>query len=238
MPIFNEPATLRACFARVRAARLPDSWTLAPILVDDGSDAATAGAIDALARGSESPVDIQRHRTNRGKGAALQTGFARAIELSKSDCDCVVIQDADLEYDPYDFLALIGALAPFPARCAVFGNRWHAGREPRGWKHGLHRLGNWFLTGASNLATGLAISDMECCYKLIPIGILRDLLPSLTEERFGIEPQIAAALARLKVEVAEVPVAYAPRSFTQGKKIGPRDGVRAIWVIARSKFCS
>lgn len=236
MPIFNEPHTLRASLARVMSVSLPLSWRLAPILIDDGSDALTAQTIDAVVHESHPPLAFERHESNRGKGAALQTGFARALALSHDDDDVVIIQDADLEYDPNDFIAMISALDPAPAKCAVFGNRWHRGSTRAGWKSRLHRRGNRMLTRASNLATGLVVSDMECCYKLFSVRVLREILPALTENRFGIEPQIAAALARAKVRVVEVPVAYCARSFSAGKKIGPLDAIRAVWVIARSKF--
>lgn len=234
IPIFNEPNTLRALLARVNAVTLPSGWTLAPILVDDASDTQTAQMIDALARESMPPLSVERHAVNQGKGAALRTGFARALALTHADDDAVIIQDADLEYDPQDFIAILAALAPLPLNSAVFGNRWHRGSQRTGFKNRIHRFGNRLLTRASNLATGLTISDMECCYKLFSVPVLREILPALTENRFGIEPQIAAALARSNVRVVEVPVSYSPRSFSQGKKIGPRDAIRALWVIARS----
>lgn len=236
MPVFNEPHTLRVALERVRGVILPSGWSLATILIDDGSDSETMAAISALSQDGTHGLDCHRHNANRGKGAALQTGFARAIARSRDDGDAVVIQDADLEYDPNDFIALISALSTVPPQNAVFGNRWHAPTSGRGWTGRIHRFGNRVLTLASNLATGLSVSDMECCYKVIPITVLRNILPSLTEERFGIEPQIAAALARFRVPVTEIPISYAPRSFSQGKKIGPRDGIRAFWVIALAVF--
>ncbi len=238
MPIFNEPTTFRGSLARVQSVVLPVGWTLAPILVDDGSDSATASEIDAVVRAADPPLAFERHAVNRGKGAALQSGFARAIALARDPNDAVIIQDADLEYDPNDFVALLNALEPAPAKSAVFGNRWHGRSTRTGWKSRIHRRGNRLLTRASNLATGLVISDMECCYKLFSVRVLREILPALTENRFGIEPQIAAALARVGVRVVEAPVSYAPRSLRAGKKIGPRDGIRALWVIARSMFRS
>jgi hypothetical protein len=116
----------------------------------------------------------------------------------------------------------------------VFGNRWAGARPGGAWRR-LHAAANGFLTWASDLATGLGVHDMECCYKLLRVPVLREVRPWLTEERFGIEPQVAAALARARVHVAEVPVRYAPRGFAEGKKIRWTDGVRALWVIARER---
>lgn len=237
IPIFNEPNTLRALLARVNAVVLPTGWHFAAILVDDGSDCQTARTIDVLVRESNLPITLERHAVNQGKGAALRTGFSRALSLARAGNDAVIIQDADLEYDPQDFIPMIAALIPPPGLCAVFGNRWHRKAPRRGFTSRVHRFGNRSLTLASNLATGLVVSDMECCYKLFSVQVLREILPALTENRFGIEPQIAAALARFNVRVVEVPVSYSPRSFSEGKKIGPRDAIRALWVIARSAFC-
>ncbi len=233
IPIFNESRTVRESLARVQAVALPNGWSISPILVDDGSDSHTAQTIDALALSSPPPITVERHPVNRGKGAALRSGFACALSLAHQEDDAVIIHDADLEYDPQDFIAMIAALPAHPTQCAVFGNRWHGGSLGSGLMRRLHHCGNRFLTLASNLVTGLSVSDMECCYKLFSVGVLRQILPALTEDRFGIEPQIAAALARANVFVREVPVSYSPRSFSQGKKIGPRDAFRALWVIAR-----
>jgi hypothetical protein len=149
------------------------------------------------------------------------------------DADAVLVQDADLEYDPADYPALLGALAR-PGTGAVFGDRWVRAPRDTGYRR-LHAAANGLLTRASNAATGLGVRDMECCYKLLPVPVLRRVRPWLSEERFGIEPQVAAALARLRVRVAEVPVSYAPRSFAAGKKIRWTDGVRALWVIVRER---
>jgi hypothetical protein len=148
-----------------------------------------------------------------------------------------LVQDADLEYDPADYAALLAALRG--PRSAVFGNRWANGDvQRRGAYRRIHALGNAALTVASNAMTGLRLHDMECCYKLLPVPVLREIRPWMTEERFGIEPQIAAALGRLRVPVAEVPVRYDPRGFAEGKKIRAKDGLRAFWVIARERLRS
>jgi len=236
IPVFNEPQTLNECVKRVLGVVLKKSWTIHVVLVDDGSDAVTRLAAEQLTEKFPTSLTLLRHTDNRGKGAALQTGFSHVVVESKDDLDAMIIQDADLEYDPNDFVQLIDALESCGPNCAVFGNRWHGGSVETGMKAWLHMRANRLLTISSNLATGLRISDMECCYKIIPLPILKRILPALTESRFGIEPQIAAALARARAYVAEVPVSYVPRTFKAGKKIGPIDGLRAFWVILQSKF--
>ncbi len=236
IPVFNESKTLRELLAAVQSVALPSGWTLESIIVDDGSDAITAREIECLERSSHRPLIALRHAVNCGKGAALRTGFTRAIARSSHPSDAVIVQDADLEYDPHEYVRLLEALTESQYTVAVFGNRWHLPTGCTGWKRRVHRVGNGVLTWVSNLATGLGVSDMECCYKLVTVCVLKALMPSLTENRFGIEPQLTAALARAGVRVIEVPVSYRPRSFRDGKKIGPVDGIRALWVIVRSKF--
>src|SRR5205823_5035263 len=119
---------------------------------------------------------------------------------------------------------------------AVVGTRWGRHRPLASFKHRVHALGNSALTLMSNIMTGYRVSDMECCYKVVSVRLLRQLRPLLTEQRFGIEPQYVAALSRLKARLAEVPVSYDPRGLAEGKKIGWRDGVRALLVIARERF--
>jgi len=235
MPVFNEAQTLRKCIDRILSVTLEHSWSTHIILIDDGSDVATQSAAGTIADHCKESLTLLHHRVNRGKGAALQTGFAHAASISKDRHDAIIIQDADLEYDPQDFNTLLRAMKTHSANCAVFGNRWHAGSVQRGLQGWMHMRCNRLLTAASNLATGLRVTDMECCYKLLPIDALRTIMPSLTEQRFGIEPQIAAALATAGIRVIEVPVAYAPRSLHEGKKIGPIDGLRALWVIFRAR---
>ncbi|GDY05627.1 glycosyl transferase [Phycisphaerae bacterium] len=236
IPVFNEPATLGDCVRKVAAVALPTAWTLRIVLINDGSDSATRFATEQLAAQFSNSLTLLHHPVNRGKGAALQTGFAHVVRTSNDERDAMIIQDADLEYDPNDFVHLIRAIESNATNCSAFGNRWHNGSVQPGAKGWLHMRANRLLTTLSNLATGLRVTDMECCYKIIPVEALRKILPLLTENRFGIEPQIAAALARTGVLVVEVPVSYSPRSFKEGKKIGPIDGFRALWVIFRSKF--
>lgn len=200
-------------------------------LVDDGSSSDAVSVAEEIC--TKHQVRFLRHERNRGKGAALRTGFADVLTRA-ADTDVVIVQDADLEYDAGNYAALLAPIASGAAD-AVFGNRWsHADHLKLGRR--LHRAMNGALTLVSNALSGLRVSDMECCYKLFRVPVLRALLPSLSEDRFGIEPQIAAALGRQRIRLGEVPVEYAPRSFAEGKKIRPRDGLRAVWVIARERL--
>lgn len=230
IPVFEEPHTLEPCVRRALQAPLPPGWRARLLLVDDASSAATATVADRLAMelAPDGRLELLRHAANRGKGAALRTGFRRALELA-GDADAVLTQDGDLEYDPADWRALIEALPPAPLS-AVIGNRWAQASLPTTWRR-LHAGVNRLLTACSNMLTGLQLADMECGFKLLRVPLLRRVLPWLSEDRFGVEPQMVAALSRLRAEVREVPVAYAPRDRSCGKKIGPLDGLRAIWVI-------
>ena len=258
IPAFNEAATIAACLARVRDAPLPDaSWTRHIIIIDDFS---SDGTREALAIEDTPPrehgnelidrMTFIRHSQNRGKGAALQTGFDAVLAMHEEVTNIdhpvpgvqppvpssyIIIQDADLEYDPNDYATLLDPLIAQNAD-AVFGNRWGEHFRPRGVWRRVHAFGNGALTSLSNMLTGYRISDMECCYKVLPLDILKDIRPMLTEERFGIEPQIAAALSRIGATVVERPVRYDPRSMESGKKIGWRDAFRAFYVIVREKF--
>jgi len=236
IPHYEEPATVEACLGRVAAAPLPEGWAMWLHLVDDGSSAGSVTAAErTIGRLVEGGIDAElvRHPVNRGKGAAVRTGFARAVETA-DEGDLVVIQDADLEYDPSDYAALMRPLVAGEAD-AVLGTRWGPHRRVSGLVARVHRFGNRVLTELSNLATGERVTDMECCYKLFTVPALRAILPRLTEERFGIEPQIVAGLAREGSRIVEVPVSYDPRGFESGKKIGVKDLLRALWVIGRER---
>ncbi|MFN5496367.1 MAG: glycosyltransferase family 2 protein [bacterium] len=229
MPVYNEPVTLAAAVARVLAAPMPAGWQLRATLIDDGSDAATKAAIADIA--ARLPVTALAHAKNRGKGAAIRTGFAHVLTHAADD-DAILIQDADLEYDPADFQALLVPLVAGEADL-VLGNRWAT--PPKGLKRLAHRLANGFLTLASNITTGLKVHDMECCFKLFTVPAMRRVIGDLDEERFGIEPQIVASAARHGLRVREVPVSYAPRSFEEGKKIRMKDGFRVFVVLWRER---
>jgi glycosyltransferase involved in cell wall biosynthesis len=238
VPVYNERDTLEPCLRRVVAVDLPMGWTSRLYLVDDHSEIdayESAAAVVERLRTDGATIDLFRHQRNRGKGAALQTGFDAILGGGAADDDLVTIQDADLEYDPGDFPDLMSPLTGGDAG-AVVGTRWGEHTPLRSLKRKIHAAGNRTLTLMSNLMTGYRVSDMECCYKMMSIGVLRQLRPMLSEERFGIEPQMIAGLARLGETVVEVPVRYEPRGLDAGKKIGWVDGVRALYVIARERL--
>ena len=190
------------------------------VLVDDFSTDGTRDVLRTLERREN--VRVLYHPVNRGKGAALRTGFAAAT------CDMVLIQDADLEYDPADYPNLLAPLLIGRAD-AVFGSRFLGGthRVLYFW----HYLANRFLTLLSNVFTGLNLTDMEVCYKVFKRDVLDRM--DLVCDRFGIEPELTAKVARQRVRVYEVPVSYYGRTYDEGKKIGWRDGVAAIYWIVR-----
>jgi glycosyltransferase involved in cell wall biosynthesis len=234
VPYFNEPRTLGACIDRLQSAPLPTGWSRHIVLVDDASAPAGRSAADVIAASGRPGLDLLRHAVNAGKGAALMTGFDWVLSRA-SDDDAVLVHDADLEYDPADHASLVRALTPDPM-VAVFGDRWHGAAIRPGIVAWLHRSGNRALTAMSNAVSGLRVHDMECCSKLLRIPLLRRIRPRLSEPRFGIEPQLTAAIARAGGSVREVPVRYEARGFSDGKKIGMRDGLRALWVIVRERL--
>ncbi len=213
MPVFNEIATIHEILQKVLAS--PE--VLEIVVVDDGS---VDGTRDALNEVSDERIRVIMHPVNRGKGAAVRTGFAEARG------EVVVVQDADLEYDPAEYPVL---LAPIRAGVAdaVYGSRFLAG--PSRVLYYKHRLGNGLLTFLSNLATDLNLTDMETCYKAVRREVLQSL--DLCQERFGIEPELTAKLARSGARVYEVPVSYRGRTYDEGKKIGWKDGCKAVWCI-------
>ncbi len=235
IPVFEEPFTLEPCVRRAVAAGLPAGWTRRLLLVDDASSRATADVADRLSRefGGDGTLELLRHPTNRGKGAALRTGFDHALATA-DDADAVLTQDGDLEYDPADWTGLLAALPEAPMS-AVIGDRWAHAHDGSLWRT-LHTLVNRGLTGLSNVLTGLQVNDMECGSKLLRIPLLRCIRPWISEDRFGVEPQMVAALARVNALVAQAPVTYDPRDRRRGKKIGPVDGLRAVWVILRERL--
>ena len=238
VPFFNERQTLEPCLRRVLAVELPAGWTMDLYLVDDHSGSEAHEAAETLARQLQAeghPVSLRRHEVNRGKGAALRTGFAAIIESGADPADLVVIQDADLEYDPADFPRLMQPVLVGRTN-VVLGTRWGDHTELATMARRVHALGNRLLTVTSNLMTGYRVTDMECCYKLMTVDVLQRLRPLLTEDRFSIEPQIVAALARLGEPIVEAPVRYDPRGVSAGKKIGWRDAVHALRVILHEKL--
>ena len=231
VPVYNESRTWQEILAAVETVELP-GVAKQVIVVDDGSTDGTRQELEQFARGvGELPRPPQGgrvgytllfHPANRGKGAAVRTGLAAA------DGDVVVVQDADLEYDPRDYPRLIGPILDGQAD-VVYGSRFGRGRPSR--CHRMNYLANRFLTALSNLATGLRLTDMETCYKVFRRAVLARI--RLEQDRFGFEPEITAKLAALGVRLREVPIRYVGRTRHEGKKIGWRDGLKAIWCILR-----
>jgi len=216
MPCYNEAATLPVITKRV----LESPYTLELIVVDDGSTDATLD----VARGLDDPrVRVLSQDENRGKGAALRSGFAQARG------PLVVVQDADLEYDPDDWDELLAPLLDDRAD-VVYGSRFQAG-QPHRVIYFWHSVGNRFLTTVSNMFTNLNLTDMETCYKVFRREVLDSF--SIEEDRFGFEPEITAKVARGGWRIYEVGISYAGRTYAEGKKIGWRDGVRALYCILR-----
>ena len=225
IPVYNEEATVEELIHRVKKTQLPDTVSMQIVLVDDASHDSTQDILQRLA--AQNPeIILVRHRENRGKGAALHSGFAAVTG------DYVLIQDADLEYDPADYPALLEPI--LQGRCdVVIGSRF-LGKTDLQAMTVAQKLANRFLTFLSNLFTGLHLTDMECCYKLIPAELVRSM--NLREKRFGFEPEMVARLARSSVRIEEVPVSYRGRSYESGKKIGWVDAIRAIYCIVRYRF--
>ena len=219
VPVLNERNTLPHVVDRIRGTGIPCEI----ILVDDGS---TDGSRELIQSWREMPdVVVGLHAGNRGKGAALRTGFQLASG------DAVVVQDADLEYDPHDFASMLEPLLAGEAD-VVFGSRFaDCGKTVSPlW----HRSANRLLTATANLAMGLSLTDMETCYKMIRRDVLEQVLPDLRETGFGIEPELTARLARVPgVRIREVPISYEARTYAAGKKIRASDGVWALWCILR-----
>ena len=227
IPCYNEETTLAGIVEEVLKLRSPD-LDLEIVIVDDCSKDSSRAVAERLAV-DHPEIKLCFHEMNRGKGAALRTGFLAATG------DYVGIQDADMEYDSRDYLKMIRPLDEGRAD-VVLGSRYLR-REDRIVLRWWHTAMNRFLTWWSNVLSDLDVTDMETCYKLFRREIIQKIAPCLKEERFGFEPEVVARVARLVrkegLRVAEVAINYRPRTFSEGKKIGWRDGFRALWCIVR-----
>ena len=223
MPIYNEAATLRQIVEKVASVDLGVEKQL--VFVDDCS---TDGSRDILQEIEQDHPEwiVNYHDINQGKGAALRTGFAVA------DGDLVVVQDADLEYDPRDIALLLQPMLEGHAD-VVFGSRFLGG-GPHRVVYYWHYLGNRLLTTLSNMMTDLNLTDMEVCYKMFRKEVLAGI--TIRENRFGFEVEITAKVARKKWRIYEVPISYYGRDYDEGKKITWKDGVRALWCVLKYRF--
>lgn len=223
VPAFNEVGTLSSLIGAVRDCGVPD---LQIVVVDDAS---TDGTADLLKGPLGAKVDIVvHHSANMGKGAALKTG----IQMAKGSH--IIFQDADLEYSPNEYSALIDSLRKSGAD-AAYGSRF-LGRGLSEVSPFWHRMVNGFLTLVSNFFTGYRITDMETCFKLFPSEFLKSV--EFEENQFGIEPELTAKAAMANLTIVDVPISYKQRNFNEGKKIRPKDGVRALYIIIKYGFKS
>ena len=219
MPVYNERQTIRSIVEQVRSVPVRKEI----ICVNDCSTDGTAEILDQLL--AEGLVDKVIHQPkNRGKGAAIRTAMAA------STGNVVIVQDADLEYDPADWPGLLEPLVEGKAD-AVFGSRFLSG--PHRVLYFWHAVGNRVLTTVSNMFTNLNLTDMETCYKAMRGELARSLVPKLRSDRFGFEPEVTARLARARARIYEVPISYAGRTYAEGKKISWRDGLAAIGHILK-----
>jgi glycosyltransferase involved in cell wall biosynthesis len=222
MPVYNEAATvsdvIRVVLAQPCVAEL--------IIVDDCSADGTWDVLQKI-QNEDARIKVFHHEVNQGKGAALRTG------ISKAGSEIVLIQDADLEYDPHEYDHLIAPILAGKAD-VVFGSRFTGAGAHRVLYY-WHSVGNRFLTMLSNMATNLNVTDMETCYKVFKRPIIQGI--TIQENRFGFEPEITAKVARLGVRIFEVPISYYGRTYAEGKKINWRDGFSAIRCIFKYNFC-
>lgn len=219
IPVYNEINTIEEVVRRVRASGVP----VEIVIVDDGSTDGTRELLKSWAAASD--VKIIMHETNQGKGSALRTGFTHATG------DVVIVQDADLEYDPAEFEKLIQPIIDDEAD-VVFGSRFTGDNQRV--LYFWHSIGNKMLTLLSNATTNLNLTDMETCYKAFRREVIQRIAPTLREQRFGIEPELTAKVARMPgVRVYERPISYRGRTYAEGKKITWRDGFRALYCIVR-----
>lgn len=218
IPVYNEKNTIAEILRRVEAAAI-GALEKEVIIVDDGSTDGTSEVLKKV----EDRYHVLYQPCNQGKGEALKRGF------SESTGDLVIVQDADLEYNPEEYMKLLSPILKSDAD-VVFGSRF-IGSEPHRVLYFWHSLGNKFLTGLSNIFTNLNLTDMETCYKVFKGEVIRGLAPKLVSQRFGFEPEITARVAKAHLKIFEVGISYTGRSYKEGKKINWRDGLKAIFAI-------
>jgi len=220
IPVYNEKNTIETIIGKVKAVDLGTGTEKEIIVVDDGSKDGTREILKRI-----SGIRYIFHENNLGKGGAIKTGFQNATG------DILIIQDADLEYDPEDYKKILAPILNGQAD-VVYGSRFLTGEAKRVmflW----HFLGNIFLTMLSNLLTGLTLTDMEVCYKAFRKEVIDSFKNKILSKRFGIEPELTALVAKGKWRIYEVGISYYGRSYKEGKKIGWRDGFAAIWHVIR-----
>jgi glycosyltransferase involved in cell wall biosynthesis len=225
IPIYNEERTLRDLVARVCAVPVRKEL----VLVDDCSTDGTRQVLRELEQRKDwdpfNSLSVHYHQVNKGKGGALRTGFGVARG------DIVIIQDADLEYDPSEFPRLLQPIIEDKAD-VVFGSRF-LGDRPHRVLYFWHYLGNKLFTTLSNCFTNLNLTDMETCYKVCKREVIDSIAPTLKQNRFGIEPEMTAKIARRRYRVYEMSISYSGRTYEEGKKIGLKDAFQAVWCIVR-----
>jgi len=217
IPVYNEKETIQTIVHRVQAVPIDKEI----IIVDDDS---TDGTKEVLKQLQAEGVKVLYHERNMGKGAALRTGFQHVTG------DLAIVQDADLEYDPQDYLKLLQPILEGNAD-VVYGSRFSGQNQNM---MSLHRFGNQFLTFVTNVLYGTSITDMETCYKLFRAPLLKDI--KIECDRFNFEPEITAKILRRKLKIVEIPISYSARKFSEGKKITWRDGFSAVWTLFKYRF--